>query len=77
MLAKGTLKAIQIETTTVWIDDVLRQSGFATAYYDPFRRVLSCNPTDNPANHLFVRDFAFVAGRLANARKIKVLGREI
>jgi FkbM family methyltransferase len=46
--------------------------------YDPFRRALTATPNDQPSsNAVFVRDWEFVAARLAAAPAVEVLGRSI
>lgn len=72
------LKVIALETTTAEIEDMFHRYGFKRAYYDPFRRALSSSAIDLPSsNSVFVRDWEFVAHRLATAPDVKVLGKTI
>jgi FkbM family methyltransferase len=73
VLARDHLQAIELETVTPIIAEILHRNRFARAYYDPFSRLLSRQPIDVPsANYLYVRDFGFVGNRLAVANKIRV-----
>jgi FkbM family methyltransferase len=77
-LAKPTLRLLEIETTTPWIEETLRKNGFARRYYDPFSRALTAEPNGLQSNNaVFVRDIAFVSNRLATAGKINVLGQSV
>jgi len=78
LLADDSLKVIELETLTEEIETTFNRHGFARAYYDPFHRALSSTPAKMPAsNAVFVRDWDFVAARLASAPPVKVLGRSI
>jgi FkbM family methyltransferase len=78
ILARNQLQAIELETVTPTIDDMLRRSGFERAYYDPFSRLLARQPIGMPqSNSLYLRDFGFVSNRLASANKINVFDRVI
>jgi FkbM family methyltransferase len=78
LLAGDSLKLIEIESVTEEIETTFNRSGFVRAYYDPFLRELSQNPGDlSPWNAVFVRDWDFVAARLASAPPVNILGRSI
>jgi FkbM family methyltransferase len=78
VLARNRLQAIELETITPTIEEILLRNGFERAYYDPFSRLLAQQPVGLPSsNSLYVRDFAFVRNRLAAANKIQVLDRAI
>jgi FkbM family methyltransferase len=75
LLHNQRLKAVELETVTPEILCMLASNDFERAYYNPFDRRLSRNPIDlKSSNLLFVKDWAFVAARLAAAKKIEVLG---
>ena len=77
-LAGESLKAIEIETVSAASQELLQANGFAEARYDPFTRALtSASGRDASSNRLFVRDWDFVAARVAQALRFRVLGREI
>jgi FkbM family methyltransferase len=78
LLANPCLKVIELETVTLESARILAGNRFERAYYDPFRRSLDREPNRlQSINSLFIRDWSFVASRLATATKVKVLGREI
>jgi FkbM family methyltransferase len=78
LLSNDSLKAIEIETVTTRSKDLLIENGFLRAYYYPHSRALTRQPNGlASANALFVRDFDFVANRLASAKTVTVLGQEI
>jgi FkbM family methyltransferase len=78
VLARTHLQAIELETTTPTIENMLSHNGFERRYYDPFSRLLARQPIDVPsANSLFVRESAFIISRVEAAKKIKVLDRMI
>jgi FkbM family methyltransferase len=78
LLGGESLKLIEIETLTEEIETTFNQHGFSRAYYDPFHRALSERPGNlSPSNASFVRDWDFVAARLASAPPVNVLGRSI
>jgi FkbM family methyltransferase len=75
LLAKNSLQAIELETATPDIHNMLSAHQFTRAFYDPFKRLLSVTPVGlHASNALFVRDFALVNGRIRAAPKIRVLG---
>lgn len=76
LLAGDNLKVIELETLTAEIETTFDHHGFRRAYYDPFRRALTVTP-QRSSNAVFVRDWEFVAARLAAARAVEVLGRSI
>jgi len=74
-LAKQSVKAIELETVTQGIQELLSRYQFERAFYDPFRRLLSRQPVSfGSSNALFVKDFSFVCGRVREAPKMRVLG---
>jgi FkbM family methyltransferase len=78
LLAGDSLKVIELETLTAEIKTTLDHHGFRRAYYDPFCRALTTVPNDQPSsNAVFVRDWDFVAARLAAAPAVEILGRSI
>jgi FkbM family methyltransferase len=78
LLASPCLKVIELETVTPEINEVLLSNQFARAFYDPFSRKLHREPIDiRSMNALFVRDWPFVAKRLATAETIQILDRRI
>jgi FkbM family methyltransferase len=77
-LAKPSLRLIEIETLAPATEGLLTGNGFESAYYDPFTRKLSREQTGPSAsNSVYVRDWLFVAARLADGPPVKVLGRSI
>jgi len=78
LLASQCLKVIQLETVTPESAHMLDENQFERAYYDPFSRRLDRKPIGpRSSNFLFVRDWPFVATRLATAGKIEVLDGRI
>lgn len=78
LLSRNSLKVIELETVTPEIDATFEQHGFKRAHYDPFRRTLTTSANDiASSNALYVRDWEFVASRLATAPMIEVLGKSI
>ncbi len=78
LLAGSSLKVIQLETVTPYIETTLHQHGFERGYYDPFHRALTTSPNGLPsANAVFARDWEFVADRLLVAPAVDVLGKSI
>jgi FkbM family methyltransferase len=78
LLANPCLKAVELETVTPDAAKMLARNQFERAYYDPFSRRLDREPMELvSSNTLFVRDWPFVASRLATGRKIKVLDETI
>jgi hypothetical protein len=74
VLGKESLRAIQAETVTTNSREILHKYGFAEAFFDPFKRVLSREPVGlKPSNELFIRDFAFVNNRIACSDPIRAL----
>jgi FkbM family methyltransferase len=73
-LEKETLHAIQLETVTPFVREMLSLRGFERAFYDPFIRLISTKPVGvQSSNILFVRDFSFVASRISESPKLRVL----
>jgi FkbM family methyltransferase len=79
VISRESLRVIELETITPEIESSLSRHGFVRGYYDPFQRSLARSPTSNlaPSNGLFVRDWHYVAGRLADARPVNILGKPI
>lgn len=78
LLAKPSLKAIEIETVTEKVKTLLENHGFFQADYDPWRRRLrtGCKAVQT-SNTLYIRDLAFVEARLKAAPSVTVLGHFI
>ena len=78
LLARPCLKVVELETVTPESARLLDGNQFERAYYDPFSRKLHPKPIHlKSSNSLYVRDWTFVANRLATAEKVEVLGRKI
>src|SRR6266511_2054304 len=74
LLAKDSLQAIEVETATPGIQEMLSEYQFVKAFYDPFKRMLSTQPVGLEAsNALFVKDFSFVNERVSGSSRIRVL----
>src|SRR5262249_16392034 len=74
LLAKDSLQAIEVETATPGIQEMLSEYHFLRAYYNPFNRMLSPDPVGLQAsNALFVKDFSFVNERISGSPRIRVL----
>ena len=78
LLAKPSLKAIEIETVTEKVGTLLQDHGFFQAGYDPWTRRLQpgCEAV-RTNNTLYIRDLEFVEGRLKTAPSVAVLGHLI
>jgi FkbM family methyltransferase len=78
LFANDSLKVVELETVTEEIENTLEQYGFSQAFYDPFSRLLTSSETLHGAsNAVYVRDWDFVAARLAAAPNVRVLGKSI
>jgi FkbM family methyltransferase len=78
LLANPCLKVVELETVTLGSASILEKNQFERAYYDPFCHSLNKDPISlKSSNSLFVRDWPFVAARLATAKKVEILGRKI
>ena len=78
VLSDDMLKVIELETVTPGIDDAFSRHRFERAYYDPFARRLMRSPNDSATfNAVYVRDWDFVASRLATGPAVEVFGRSI
>jgi FkbM family methyltransferase len=78
LLANPCLKVVELETVTLEAARILSENLFKRAFYDPFSRSLSRESSGLPSsNSLFIRDWSFVAARLATAKKVGILNREI
>lgn len=73
-LASPDLKAVEVETVTQDIADMLAGHGFAQRHYDPFTRRLSQTPVHAANNSLYVRDESFLVQRLQTAPSVDVYG---
>ena len=78
LLAKPSLKAIEIETVTEKVKALLKEHGFFQADYDPWTRCLQAGCKAVQTNNtLYIRDLEFVEARLKTARSVTVLGHLI
>jgi len=79
VLARPSLKVIELETVTPTMSRLLAEQQFERAWYEPFSRALRRDaPKGGSANNtVFVRDWAFVAARLRDAQSIQVLGHSV
>ncbi len=77
LLAKPSLKAIEIETVTEKVKALLQDHGFLQAGYDPWTRRLQPGKAARTNNTLYFRDLDFVEARLETAPSVTVLGRLI
>jgi FkbM family methyltransferase len=78
VLAKPSLKLIELEYPSPECIRILSRHGFEFAWYDPFHRALSQDSAGRQSsNTLFVRDWSFVTDRLKTAPHVEVLGRKI
>jgi len=79
LLTNPYLVAIETELQDKQVIGLIKSFGFKRYYYDPVARKLSLNPIDglNESNALLLRSFDFVADRLLNAPKVKILKKLI
>lgn len=77
-LAKPSLLALELETVSTATEELLRDSGFERASYDPFTRTL-VPPTKKfgECNALFVRDRSEIAARVKAAVRRSIYGVEV
>jgi FkbM family methyltransferase len=73
-LASPELKAVEVETVTEDIADMLAGHGFVQRHYDPFTRRLAKAAVHSANNSLYIRDEPFVAERLRGAAPVDVYG---
>lgn len=73
-LANPSLLAIEVETVTDGIGEMMRHHGFVQRYYDPFSRALTQSPAHQANNSLYVRDELALANRLRAAPAVDVYG---
>jgi FkbM family methyltransferase len=74
LLAQDQFQAIELETVTPNIQQMLAKNSFKRVFYDPFKRVLSSGSVGTQSsNALFIKEFDFVYGRLAASPKFRVL----
>ncbi|KLE36070.1 FkbM family methyltransferase [Aurantiacibacter luteus] len=78
VLSNPSLRAVQIETITPFVENAFAKAGYARRWYDPFTRTLSASDQGlKPNNTLFVRDEPFVTERLRASRPVRVGKRAI
>jgi FkbM family methyltransferase len=78
LLSRPCLKVVEMETVSPAIGATMARHHFKQAYYEPFTRQLTMEPFGAAtSNSVYVKDWDYVASRLATARKIHVLGRSI
>ena len=74
LLGKGSLQAIELETVTPHVLEMLSLHGFVRVYYEPFARLLSTEPIGmQSCNALFVKNLSFVNSRIGQSPKVRVL----
>lgn len=78
VLSRDSLKLVELETVSPAIERIMHDAGFTVGHYDPFSRRIETFPLGTASsNTIFVRDWPYVAERVASARKIAVLGQAI
>ena len=78
VLANPCLRVLELETVTLESTRILNLYQFERAYYDPFSHSLDRDSINlKSSNSLFVRDWSFVSTRLATAKRVEILGRQI
>jgi FkbM family methyltransferase len=78
LLADPCLRVVELETVTLESASILNRNQFERAYYNPFSHSLDRDPINlKSSNSLFVRDWSFVATRLATAKRVEILGHRI
>ena len=71
LLGRSSLQAIELETVTPSVLEMLSVHGFVRTFYDPFRRVLSTEPVGMQSNSaLFIKN---VSCRIGQSPKVRVL----
>jgi FkbM family methyltransferase len=74
LLGKGSLQAIELETVTAPVVEMLSLHGFVRAFYEPFARYLSKEPIGGQScNALYVKNLSFVTSRINQSPKVRVL----
>ena len=74
-LAKQSLLAIQVETTTQAMERLFETSGFKRHWYDAFKRELVTTPSSAFAGDLiFVRDLPKINQRIKASKSLKIGG---
>ncbi len=77
-ITSAKLQAVIMEGDNPKIQQWMTDAGFRLMCYDPFKRLLTSDPTSHDSkNHLWIRDAAFVQNRCKTARKISVVGQEV
>jgi FkbM family methyltransferase len=78
LLGKETLQAIELETVTPDVLEMLSLHGFVRMFYDPFTRFLSTEPVCmQSCNALFIKNVSFVNSRVSQSPKVRVLNFSI
>jgi FkbM family methyltransferase len=73
-LGKRSLQAIELETITPGVLEMLSLHGFVRRFYDPFTRFLSTEPVGmQSCNALFIKNVSFVNSRIGQSPKVRVL----
>jgi hypothetical protein len=76
--ADPCLRVVEFETVTFESASILNRHQFERAYYDPFSHNLDREPISlKSSNSLYVRNWSFVAARLATAKRVEIIGRQI
>ena len=74
LLGKGSLQAIELETVTPHVLEMLSLHGFVRTFYDPFTRFLSTEPVCmQSCNALFIKNVSLVKSRVGQSPKVRVL----
>lgn len=74
-LALDCVLAVLLETVNSKIEEILRESGFEPACYDPFQRELKISANNHlSSNYLWIRDLSQIKDRCKSAPMYQVLG---
>ena len=74
-LAKESLLAVQVETTTSAMERLFETFGFKRHWYDAFKRELVTKPaSDYAGDPIFVRDLPKVIQRIKTSKSLKIGG---
>ena len=74
-LAKESLLAVQVETTTSAMERLFETFGFKRHWYDAFKRELVTKPaSDYAGDPIFVRDLPKVSQRIKTSKSLKIGG---
>jgi len=75
ILTSDCLLAVLLETVDPEIDNTLRESGFQSASYDPFKRELKTSAHNHLSNnYLWIRNLSKITDRVKTAPQYQVLG---